>query len=178
MAPDSDLRDSILAAWRTNARVTERLLSCLPDAVYSAQVPGAPRRSVRMIAGHLHNARCSWLRTLGKPHGLAVPPAVDRHAVTRRDLVRALHQSAKGMLELLTLGCDHGGRIPATAAYRWRNLALDVGHVLTYFVAHEAHHRGQIVLIARQLGYPLPGSDRSDLWQWRPQRPARRGDSR
>ena len=34
------------------------------------------------------------------------------------------------------------------AAFAWRNLALDVGHVLTYFVAHEGHHRGQLVLLA------------------------------
>src|SRR2546422_7416198 len=29
-------------------------------------------------------------------------------------------------------------------------------HVLAYFVAHEGHHRGQIVMLARQLGYRLP----------------------
>jgi uncharacterized damage-inducible protein DinB len=45
-------------------------------------------------------------------------------------------------------------------------LPLDVGHVLTYFVAHEAHHRGQVVLLARQLGHRLPSSVTNGLWQW------------
>jgi uncharacterized damage-inducible protein DinB len=49
----------------------------------------------------------------------------------------------------------------------WRNLALDVGHVLTYFVAHEGHHRGQIVMVARQTGHRLPASVTADLWQWK-----------
>jgi uncharacterized damage-inducible protein DinB len=56
--------------------------------------------------------------------------------------------------------------IPPTAAYTWRNLPLDVGHVLAYFVAHEGHHRGQIVLLARQLGHRLPADLRNGLWQW------------
>ena len=42
----------------------------------------------------------------------------------------------------------------------------DVGHVLAYFVAHEGHHRGQIVMLARQLGHRLPVSTTSGLWQW------------
>src|SRR5947207_1042983 len=71
-----------------------------------------------------------------------------------------------GIISLLKLGCDRGGAIPVSPAYTWRNLPLDVGHVLTYFVAHEGHHRGQIVMLARQLGYRLPAEITGGLWQW------------
>jgi len=119
-----------------------------------------------MIAGHIHNARCMWIKTLGKQHGIEVPDSVDRRRVSPKQLVRALDRSSRGMISLLTLGCDHGGTIPASSAYTWRNLPLDVGHVLTYFVAHEGHHRGQIVMIARQLEIPLPAQVTAGLWQW------------
>jgi uncharacterized damage-inducible protein DinB len=86
--------------------------------------------------------------------------------VSRRQLIAALNRSSRGMEALLRLGCRSGGEVPASPAYTWRNLPLDVGHVLAYFVAHEAHHRGQIVLAARQLGSRLPVAVIGGLWQW------------
>ena len=162
----SSLRGSVLNAWSTNNRITSFLVEQLPAPLWDAAVPGCPRRTIRMIAGHIHNARSMWIKTLGKPHGIAVPPAVDRHRVTPSQLIRALDRSGGGIASLLTLGLEHDGQIPPTAAYVWRNLPLDVGHVLAYFVAHEGHHRGQIVLVARQLGHRLPASVTNGLWQW------------
>jgi uncharacterized damage-inducible protein DinB len=161
-----ELRDIILDAWKTNNRVTILLVENLPPALWKAQVPGAPRRTVRTIAAHLHNSRCTWIRTLGKEFGLSVPVGVDRHRVSTRELVSALKRSGMDMLSLLEFGCKRDGRIPASKAYVWRNLPLDVGHVLTYFVAHEAHHRGQIVMLARELGHRLPSEVTNELWNW------------
>jgi uncharacterized damage-inducible protein DinB len=161
-----DLRDKILAAWGTNNRVTVFLVEQLPHALWGANVPGAPRRTVRMIAGHIHNARCMWIKMVGKEHGIPVPDKVDRRRVSRRELVSALNRSSLGINGLLRLACDSGGSIPIPSTYAWRNLPLDVGHLLAYFVAHEGHHRGQIVLLARQLGHRLPVSTTGGLWQW------------
>jgi uncharacterized damage-inducible protein DinB len=161
-----DLAATLLTAWRTNNRVTAFLVERLSPALWDAQIPGAPRRTVRMVAAHLHNARCMWLKTLGQEHGIAVPAPVDRHKVTQRELLAALKRSGKGIEWLLELGLAAGGSVPPSKAYVWRNLPLDVGHVLTYFVAHEGHHRGQIVLVARQLGQRLPTETTGGLWQW------------
>ena len=161
-----DLQDTILAAWRTNNRVTVFLVERLPSPLWGASVPGAPRRTIRMIAGHIHNARCMWIKMVGQEHGIPVPESVDRRKVGRKELVSALKRSSVGINSLLKLGCDSGGRIPIPSTYVWRNLPLDVGHVLAYFVAHEGHHRGQIVLLARQLGHRLPVATTGGLWQW------------
>ncbi|HEX3234578.1 MAG TPA: DinB family protein [Gemmatimonadales bacterium] len=158
--------DTILDAWRTNNQVMVFLVEHLPPGLWATTIPGAPRRNIRMIAGHIHNARCRWIKTLGQELGVTVPRSVDRRRVGRKELIPALERSGRGILRLLTLGCEHGGMIPATSTYVWRNLPLDVGHVLTYFVAHEAHHRGQIVLVARAAGYRLPSAATDGLWQW------------
>jgi uncharacterized damage-inducible protein DinB len=161
-----DFSEAILAAWRTNNRVTLFLFEHLPPDLWAAGVPGAPRRTIRMIAGHVHNARCMWLKVLGEPLGLTVPPSVDRHRAGARQLLPALRRSGNGIGRLLKLGCEHGGTIPATRSYVWRNLPLDVAHVLGYFIAHEGHHRGQIVLAARAVGHRLPPEVTAGLWQW------------
>lgn len=157
---------ALLAAWRTNSRVTAYLVEHLPAPLWDLVIPGEPRRTVRMIAGHLHNARCMWLETLGQEHGIVVPPGVDRRKVARRELLAALARSSRGIASLLELGIAEGGVVPPSRAYVWRNLPLDVHHVLTYFVAHESHHRGQIVMLARQLGHRLPSDVAGGLWQW------------
>ena len=166
MQPTADLRHSLLDTWRTNSRVTAYLVEHMPAAVWGASVPGEPRRTIRTIAGHLHNARSRWLKTLGREAGIPVPALIDLRRVTRRELLAALKRSSRGIEELLRLGIQAGGRVPATKAYVWRNLPLDVGHVLAYFVAHEAHHRGQLVMLARQLGHRLPPEVTDGLWQW------------
>lgn len=94
-----------------------------------------------VCTAHLHNTRCWWLETLGREHGITVPPLVDLRRVTRRSLLLALKRSSQGIGELLELGSAAGGQVPPSKAHVWRNLPLDVGHVLAYFVAHEGHHR-------------------------------------
>jgi uncharacterized damage-inducible protein DinB len=92
---------------------------------------------------------------------------VDHHRVTPRQLAAALKRSSTGMEALLRLGLAAGGEVPPSKGYVWRNLSLDVGHVVTYFVAHEAHHRGQMVMVARQTGHRLPVTVTAGLWQWK-----------
>ena len=168
MPSSLNLRDTILDAWKTNNRVTVFLVEHLPAELWDAKVPGAPRRTIRMIAGHIHNARCMWIKTLGREHGITAPTRVDHRRVARRQLIAALKRSGKGIEALLTLGLAAEGQVPPSKGYVWRNLSLDVGHVLTYFVAHEAHHRGQIVMVARQTGHRLPRATAGGLWQWKP----------
>jgi uncharacterized damage-inducible protein DinB len=38
--------------------------------------------------------------------------------------------------------------------------------MFAYMFAHEAHHRGQILMLAHQLGYRLPVNAAAGIWWW------------
>jgi uncharacterized damage-inducible protein DinB len=160
--------DTIVSAWQTSCRATAHLIAQIPRPLWAAPVPGTGRRTIRTIAAHLHNSRCAWITTLGLEHGIRAPARVDRLRATQRQVGAALKRSEQGIAAILELGLANGGSVPPSRRYVWRNLALDVGHVLTYFVAHEAHHRGQLLLVLRQLDHRLPADLTGALWQWKP----------
>jgi uncharacterized damage-inducible protein DinB len=33
-------------------------------------------------------------------------------------------------------------------------------------ISHEAHHRGQVCMLAHQLGFPLPTKAGAGMWVW------------
>jgi len=53
-----------------------------------------------------------------------------------------------------------------------RHARLDEGFkkgiftTLSYFIAHESHHRGSILLTLKEAGYNLDKDDRDAIWSW------------
>jgi len=157
--------DDILAVWETSNRITEFFFENLPEELWGMKIPGAPQRTIRMIAGHIHNARCMWIKMIGRDFGLKPPKNVARRQVSRAELLRALKRSSRRIIELLTIGLERGGELKAHIP--WANIPPDVIHFMTYLIAHEAHHRGQIILAARELGHRLPQNITAGVWQWK-----------
>lgn len=154
---------AIIAAWRTSHRATTFLIEQLPTAIWSMPVPGLSRQTVGMIAAHIHNSRCGWIRSIGAGHGVKVPRLVDLRRVRPKALLLALSRSNQGMIDLIELGIARGGRVPRAT---WQNFPTDLEHFLGYFAAHEGHHRGQLIMVARQLGHRLPRTVAGGVWQW------------
>lgn len=153
-----EARNALLAAWRANDRVTAYLVEHLPDRLWEMSVPGAPRRTVRSIAAHIHNARCGWLRRSGRTAGKSGAEVVDGARVTKRRLLAALKRSGRQMQEMFERALDRGGAVPG--------FPLGAVAFLAYAAAHEGHHRGQLRTIVRQLGQRLPNSVLIGLWEW------------
>ena len=103
-------------------------------------------RPIAATSTHMHNVRCKWVR-LTSPH-LTVPRQLNR---------------AQMLDEALGGG---KGRVEKFRRDGWAR-PWPVGvEMLCYMLSHEAHHRGQVCMLARQLGFPLPTEVTSGLWNW------------
>ncbi len=161
------LQDSVRNAWRINDRTTTFLVEGLPEELWPMALPGAPRRTIRSVAAHLHNARLLWIRTLGTGLGASLPEPLDRHTATRGETVAALARSGEPILRLLEAGLENGGDLPGvSSAFFYGAMPRDAVLFTAYALSHEAHHRGQLVVLARALGHRLPAEVVTGLWQW------------
>lgn len=158
-----DFNKLILNAWKTTNRTTIFLVEHIPKDIWDIKIPGL-KRTVGMIAVHIHNSRCMWIKNITKGQIIEVPARVDPYHSNRKLVAMALNRSSRTMLKLLQSCIDNGGKFPSRPI--WLNYPDDVIHFLTYFVAHEAHHRGQIIMLARQLNHRLPADVTDGVWQW------------
>ncbi len=150
--------------FAANERMNQLLLEHLDPAAWRAKPP-ANVRTIAAIFTHVHNVRCKWIR-LTAPH-LKIPLQLSRVRCTPRQAGAALAESAARCEEMLAeaLG-DRGGRIQQFLRDGWARPWPVGPEMLCYMLAHEAHHRGQICMLAHQLGYRLPNQIMSGLWNW------------
>jgi uncharacterized damage-inducible protein DinB len=143
-------------AFARSGRASEYLVTVLPDAIWRAAPPGRGR-TIAAIVAHMQSVRRTFARMGGaSPTG----PSLDRTRVTRLQAARALRQSTTGLTRLFETALAEGrgrtGRLPRR-----------VIDMLTYLMQHDAHHRGQITSIARDLGHEFTSADMTRLWGWR-----------
>jgi uncharacterized damage-inducible protein DinB len=156
------LGQAAVQIFAANDRMNQMLIEHLNPAAWTAQPPGKVR-TIAAIFTHMHNVRGKWVR-LTAPH-LKVPRQLDRARCTPQQARAGLAKSAACCAEMLAeaLG-GHGAR----KFHRdgWARPWPAGVEMLCYMLSHEAHHRGQVCMLAHQLGYPLPIKVTSAIWNW------------
>jgi uncharacterized damage-inducible protein DinB len=161
----SQLGKSAVHMFVANERMNQTLIEHLHPGAWKAVPPGKVR-GIAAIFTHMHNVRTKWIR-LTAPH-LKVPLQLHRAHCTQKQARAALAESATGCIEMLAdaLGASEVRRIET---FRRDALApaWPVGpEMLYYMLAHEAHHRGQVCMLAHQLGYTFPHAISDGIWNW------------
>jgi uncharacterized damage-inducible protein DinB len=149
--------------FAANDRINQTLMEELDPAVWNAKPPGGVR-TIAAIFTHMHNVRTKWIR-LNAPH-LKVPAQLDRAKCTAKQARAGLARSAEGCAEMLAEALGGEGRIKEFLRDGFARPWPVGPEMLSYMMAHEAHHRGQVCMIAHQLGYKLPNRVTSELWNW------------
>ena len=163
------IRDVLLETYAVNDAMNQLLLAHLDTRAWRAQPPGATGRGGRTIAAifaHLHNVRLSWLRH-SAPH-LKCPAPLNPHRCSMKQAAAAHKKSAKQCVRLLTdaLSDQPKRRVKKFVRDSYVRSWPAGASMFAYMFSHEAHHRGQIIMLAHQLGYRLPVEAAVGVWWW------------
>ncbi|HXT76121.1 MAG TPA: DinB family protein [Candidatus Eisenbacteria bacterium] len=163
-APAPDLRPGLQQTFVVNDHINQILLEQLDPRAWRAQLPGSKTRTIAAIFTHVHNVRCKWIR-LSAPH-LKLPPKLERTRCTQQRARRALGESAALCSQMLAEALAIEGRVKKFHRDGWARPWAPGAAMLAYMIVHEAHHRGQVCMLAHQLGFPLPDKAAYGIWGW------------
>lgn len=147
---------AVQEAWQVNDRVNNILLDHLEPEMLQAPTPGGGWSVLQQLA-HMAEAKKFWDALLNEEQVGTLPSLfegvnAETNLVQLKDVFR---QTSKVTLELAK-GTTDLGNFPYAS----------VDSYLIHLIAHDAHHRGQILLALKTAGYLLP--DEGVFWgPWR-----------
>jgi len=163
-----EIRDSLLEIYAINDAMNQLILEHLDARAWRAEPSGKKGhgRTIAAIFAHLHNVRLVWLRNSARH--LKCPAKLDPHRCTMKQASAAHARSAAACLKMLedALSASSERKVAKFSRGDWAPVWPAGGTMFSYMFSHEAHHRGQILMLAHQLGYRLPVQAWAGIWWW------------
>ncbi|WP_417881843.1 DinB family protein [Xanthomarina gelatinilytica] len=147
----------LIETWQIHNRINNYLIEGIEKDQYLEDKTANKGRTVGEQFAHIHNVRLMWLKEVA-PEIFA-----DMKKIEKTDdldisfLINRLNESSTAMEKLLRKGFEENrikGFKPHPQAF------------LGYLIAHESHHRGQIVISLKYCGHPVSKKVGFGLWQW------------
>jgi uncharacterized damage-inducible protein DinB len=148
--------DQLIETWQINNRVDLYLLNAIKEE-YLIDLPASKGRNVGEQFGHIHNVRLMWIKE-GDSTLLKGLDKIEREKPITKKLIKdCFLKSNEAIVKMLSTSLAEGklrGFKPHPVAF------------LGYLLAHEAHHRGQIMISLKENGHLSDKSLGFALWQW------------
>lgn len=152
------MKEQLLEAWHTHTRMNNLLIDNITDTGMQKTLSTRGGRTIYQQLIHLHNVRMQWLEICAKDI-FKQYKVLDKDAgFDRKLLKKSLEDSGKAIAALLEKGWDDGGKV--------KGFKKGVLPLLGYFISHESHHRGNILLTLKQSGEKIPDTVKWGLWEW------------
>jgi uncharacterized damage-inducible protein DinB len=152
-----DVESELVDRFRHCGLASEYLVGRIPDAIWRTPPPSGRGRTIAAIVAHMQSVRRMFARMGGARPG---PPSLDRNRATRAQSQRALRESTETLARLFEGAfAERRTRVPGMP-----RRAVDM---LTYLMQHDAHHRGQIFVLAKDLGHEFNSEDTMRVWGWK-----------
>ena len=141
------MTDEIIQAWRTNQRINVRLIDAIGKEGMACTLSTRGGRNVVRQFAHLHNNRIWHLQRRAKALAEGARLFETKEEPDKRTLKTALADSAKRIEQMIQMASEGAKGV--------RVFKRGLVQYLAYFVAHESHHRGNILLTLKQCGHPV-----------------------
>lgn len=153
-----ELEQELVSAWRANEAMNALVLDALDEEQLACTLSKRGGRGVLGELAHIHTNRVWQIekRAPDLAKGLKTYAAKDEPSVS--ELKKQFEASGRAV-ESLLVGQLNG-------APKRRGFKKGVFTTLAYFVAHESHHRGRILLTLKASGRTLDKDAAMGLWGW------------
>lgn len=149
--------DQIIETWNINNRVNLMLIDAIPDeALHVSLSPRGGGTPAKQFA-HMYNIRFWKLEKMAGDLVKEWSSISLKDKLNKSLLDRALKESAECISALLKQGGEKD---------QLKGFKRGVIPLLGYFISHESHHRGNIILTLKQCGHKLPKSVANGIWNW------------
>ena len=147
----------LIETWQINNRINLYLLDAIPEAHLVDTLLSKGRNAGEQFA-HIHNVRLMWLK-VALPDALEGLTKIEKgQPIDKASLLGSLTDSSNAIERLLAHAAENGGRV--------KNFKPHVTAFLGYLLAHDAHHRSQIIIALKQSGHQLDKKVLYGIWEW------------
>ncbi len=150
--------DELLEAWRTNNRINLYLIDNISAPGMTSTLSKRGGRDVARQFAHMHNIRVWHLEKRAADLAQGLSKFQTKISPTKSQLKKALSASSAAVESFLE-GIFAG-------APKRRGMKKGVVSMLGYFIAHESHHRGSILLTLKECGHKVDQKVQYKIWDW------------
>ncbi|MBM2815949.1 MAG: hypothetical protein HW421_2711 [Ignavibacteria bacterium] len=154
----TELEKQSLEAWRINNQINIMLIESLSDEMLKASLSERGGRDVARQLAHVIEVRCTRLESIAKKSGITLTRFEKGESPDKEKLLLAMKQSGEAMEKHLIASFDNNAAVT--------NFQRGAGVMLGYYIAHESHHRGSILLTIKKCGLKIPENLKWGIWEW------------
>ncbi|UYV12115.1 MAG: DinB family protein [Phycisphaera sp.] len=154
----TDQSAELATAWDTNCAINRVILDAVSDGGLHCTLSTRGGRGVSGEFAHMHNIRLAHLEKRAKDLASGVVKLDASSKPSRATLRKAFKQSDAAIRSLLI------GVLNEEA--KRRGFKRGIYTTLSYFIAHEAHHRGRILLTLKVSKHTLDKDTQMKIWAW------------